>query len=57
MIDLRDNGMRNVNKYQTMWDQANDTTAIYAETNKDYIGTLQRRFSVLRLYSRFVART
>ena len=44
MIDLRDNGMRNVNKYQTMWDQANDTTAIYAETNKDYIGTLQRRF-------------
>lgn len=57
MIDLRDNGMRNVNKYQTMWDQENDTTAIYAETNKDYIGTLQRRFSVLRLSSRFVART
>lgn len=44
MIDLKDNGMRDVNKYQSMWDAANDTTAIYAETNKDYVNTLQRRF-------------
>lgn len=44
MVDLRDNGMRQVNKYQSMWDAQNDTTAIYAETNKDYVGTLQRRF-------------
>lgn len=44
MIDLKDNGMRDVNKYQPMWDAANDTTAIYAETNKDYVNTLQRRF-------------
>lgn len=44
MIDLRDNGVRDVNKYQPMWDKENDTKAIYAETNEDYIGTLQRRF-------------
>ena len=44
MIDLKDNGMRDINKYQPMWDAANDTTAIYAETNKDYVSTLQRRF-------------
>lgn len=44
MIDLKDNGMRNINKYQPMWDAQNDTTAIYAETNKDYVNTLQRRF-------------
>ena len=44
MIDLKDNGMRDINKYQPMWDAQNDTTAIYAETNKDYVNTLQRRF-------------
>ncbi len=44
MIDLKDNGMRDINKYQPMWDVQNDTTAIYAETNKDYVSTLQRRF-------------
>lgn len=27
-----------------MWDKANDTKALYAETNSDYVGTLQRRF-------------
>lgn len=44
MIDQKDNGMRDINKYQPMWDAQNDTTAIYAETNKDYVSTLQRRF-------------
>ena len=44
MIDLKDNGMRDINKYQPMWDAQNDTTAIYAETNKDYVSTLQRSF-------------
>lgn len=44
LIDLKDHGVRDVNKYQTMWDKANDTKALYAETNEDYIGTLQRRF-------------
>lgn len=56
MIDLKDNGMRDINKYQPMWDAENDTTAIYAETNKDYVNTLQRRFFVHLLYSRFVVR-
>lgn len=44
MIDLKDNGMRDINKYQPLWDKANDTKAIYAETNEDYVNTLQRRF-------------
>lgn len=44
MVDLRDHGMRDLNKYQPLWDSVNDTTAIYAETNKDYVNTLQRRF-------------
>ena len=44
MIDLRDNGPRDINKYQPMWDEANDVDALYAETNADYERTLQRRF-------------
>lgn len=44
MVDLRDNGMRQVNNYQPMWEQANDVKALYAETNADWHGTLQRRF-------------
>ena len=44
MIDLKDNGVRDINKYQPMWDKANDTKALYAETNEDYVNTLQRRF-------------
>lgn len=43
-VDLRDHGVRDVNKYQRMWDEANDVKALYAETNEDYIKTLQRRF-------------
>ena len=27
MIDLKDNGMRDVNKYQPLWDAANDTNS------------------------------
>lgn len=44
MVDLRDNGMRTVNKYQAMWEQANDLKSLYAETNEDWHSTLQRRF-------------
>lgn len=44
IVDLRDNGMREVNKYQPMWDKANDVKSLYAETNEDYINTLKRRF-------------
>ena len=44
IIDLRDHGKRNVNKYQPMFEQENDVTAIAAETNEDWHGTLDRRF-------------
>ncbi len=44
MVDLRDNGMREVNKYQSAWEKANDVKSLYAETNEDWHGTLQRRF-------------
>jgi len=44
MLDLRSNGIRDINKYQPMWDAANDTAAIYRETNEDYVSSLQRRF-------------
>lgn len=44
LVDLKDNGVRDLNKYQPMWDKANDTQALYAETNADYVGTLKRRF-------------
>lgn len=44
LIDLRDNGVRDVNKYQPMWDKANDMKAIKAETNEDWHKTADRRF-------------
>lgn len=44
IVDLKANGMRDLNKYQPMWDKANDVKALYAETNEDYINTLKRRF-------------
>lgn len=43
-VDLRDHGVRTVNKYQTMFDKANDVAAIRAEVNEDWYGTLDRRF-------------
>lgn len=42
--DLKVNGIRNFNKYQPMWDKANDAKALYAETNEDYVSSMQRRF-------------
>lgn len=44
IIDLRDNGVRDVNKYQSLWDQENDTASLYRLTNSDYTNTLNRRF-------------
>ena len=44
LIDLRDNGKRDVNKYQPMFDKENDVEKIAAETNQDWHGTLNRRF-------------
>lgn len=44
IIDLRDNGKRDINKYQPLFEQANDMQALYAETNVDWHNTLERRF-------------
>ena len=44
MVDLKDNGVRDINKYQAMWDKANDVKKLYAETNEDYVSSMQRRF-------------
>lgn len=40
LVDLRDNGKRNINKYQPMFEKENDLKALYAETNEDWHGTL-----------------
>ncbi len=42
--DTDKNGKHDLNKYQPMWDKANDVKALYAETNQDYISSMQRRF-------------
>ncbi len=44
IIDLKDNGKRDINKYQLLWDKVNDAKAIGAEINQDYADALQRRF-------------
>jgi polygalacturonase len=44
IIDLRDNGVRDVNKYQPMWDSENNAEELHRLTNSDYTGTLNRRF-------------
>ena len=44
IVDVNANGIRDINKYQAMWDKANDVKALYAETNEDYIGSMKRRF-------------
>ncbi|HEY6913554.1 MAG TPA: glycoside hydrolase family 28 protein, partial [Paludibacter sp.] len=44
IIDVDKNGMRDINKYQPMWDRANDVKALYAETNEDYVSSMKRRF-------------
>ena len=43
-VDLEKNGVRDLNKYQPMWDKANEVDSLYAETNEDWHGTLKRRF-------------
>lgn len=44
IVDLKENGKRDLNKYQTIWDNANNVDELYAKTNSDYTGTLDRRF-------------
>jgi polygalacturonase len=44
IIDLKNNGKRDINKYQPLWDQVNDAKVIGSEINQDYSESLQRRF-------------
>ena len=44
IVDLKDNGKRNINKYQPLFEQENDMKTLYAETNEDWHTTLDRRF-------------
>ena len=44
IVDVDANGINDLNKYQPMWDKANDVKALYAETNEDYISSMKRRF-------------
>jgi len=44
IVDVDKNGMRDINKYQPMWDKVNDAKVIGSEINQDYAGALQRRF-------------
>jgi polygalacturonase len=44
IVDLKENGKRDVNPYQPLWDKENDVKTIYDETNSDFDNTLSRRF-------------
>jgi len=44
VVDVDANGIHDINKYQPMWDKANDVKALYAETNEDYVSSMKRRF-------------
>jgi polygalacturonase len=44
MIDLDKNGVRDINPFQKMFDEANDVKKIASETNEDWASTLNRRF-------------
>ncbi len=44
IVDLREHGKRDINKYQTLFEEANDLEALAAETNEDWHLTLDRRF-------------
>jgi len=44
IVDLKNNGQRDINKYQPMWEKANDMNMLLSEVNQDYAGTIARRF-------------
>lgn len=44
IVDMQKHGKRDINKYQLLWEKANDYDAIAAVTNKDWRNTLDRRF-------------
>ena len=56
LVDLRDNGKRNINKYQPMFEKENDLKALYAETNEDCMAHWTVAFSVLLSYIPSVVR-
>jgi polygalacturonase len=42
--DLKKNGVRDINKYQPLWERENDVEKLYNDLNEDYKSSLQRRF-------------
>ena len=44
IVEVNKNGVKDINKFQPMWDKANDVKAISAEVNEDYSNSLKRRF-------------
>ncbi|WP_413777193.1 glycoside hydrolase family 28 protein [Anaerorudis cellulosivorans] len=42
--DIKKNGVREINKYQPLWEKENDVKKLYNDLNEDYKSTLQRRF-------------
>jgi polygalacturonase len=42
--DMQKNGIRDINKYQSLWKKENNIEELYKNTNEDYKNTLQRRF-------------
>lgn len=44
MEDRKKNGLRDINKYQSMWEKENNVENLYSDINKDYHHTLQLRF-------------
>lgn len=44
IVDLQKNGIKDLNKYQPLWDKENNTEELYRLTNSDYVNTLNRRF-------------
>ncbi len=44
IVDLKNNGKRDINKYQSMWEKANNVKELMAETNEDYYNSYERRF-------------
>ena len=44
LVDVQKNGIRDLNKYQPMWDSVNKDPNLYKVTNEDYKEVLDRRF-------------
>lgn len=42
--DMQKNGIRDINTYQSLWEEENNIEELYKNTNEDYKNTLQRRF-------------